>query len=280
MPERDTNAGHSARLLRGLVWAGVVLAPIAAAVVLIGSTGFAVVLVAVSVVLIGASVLIRADPVLLRMDVEDRVAEEVASLRRELRAEFAAATPEPEAPRPPLPVRNPGRAQVGPPPMQQQFPDQGFPDQGFQDQGFQEDFQQEFAPQQEFGQQQEFGPQEFVPQPSNTKFVTQPAPPQQAPAPAVYGAQAQAYDEADGYGYEDPNYGYDEQNNGYDEGYPDESYQDDGYQQAPPPAQPHGAQPQGGRASVPGPGMPPPPVPVQTAPPARSGIPVQGPVRA
>jgi len=57
----------------------VLLAPLAAAVVLLGqssgSVRFAVLLVAVSVVLIGASVLIRNDPVLQRMHVEDRVAE-------------------------------------------------------------------------------------------------------------------------------------------------------------------------------------------------------------
>src|SRR5690349_9795807 len=121
MPERDSQAGHSAKLLQGLLWGGVVLAPLAAAVVLIGggstSVRFAVLLLAVSVVLIGASMLIRADPVLLRMDVEDRVAEEVENLRRQMRAEFAsaaAAPPAPEAARPPLPVRTPGgRAQVG-----------------------------------------------------------------------------------------------------------------------------------------------------------------------
>src|SRR4051812_2696262 len=92
MSDRDAPAGHSAGWLRGLIWAGVLLAPIAAGVVLLGGSGavrFAVVLLAVSVVLVGASVLIRFDPVLHRMDVEDRVAEEVARLRRELRAELA-----------------------------------------------------------------------------------------------------------------------------------------------------------------------------------------------
>src|SRR3954470_20787710 len=97
MPERDTETGHSSRLLRGLIWAGVLLAPLAAAVVLLGqssgSVRFAVLLIAVSVVLIGASVLIRNDPVLQRMHVEDRVAEEIEVLRRDLRAEFSRATP-------------------------------------------------------------------------------------------------------------------------------------------------------------------------------------------
>ena len=63
MPERDTETGHSSRLLRGLIWAGVLLAPLAAAIVLLGdssgSVRFAVLLIAVSVALIGASVLIR-----------------------------------------------------------------------------------------------------------------------------------------------------------------------------------------------------------------------------
>ncbi|MFI5897978.1 hypothetical protein ACIA5D_48640 [Actinoplanes sp. NPDC051513] len=97
MPERDPETGNSSRLLRGLIWAGVLLAPVAAAVVLLGdssaSVRFAVLLVAVSVVLIGASVLIRNDPVLQRMHVEDRVAEEIEVLRRDLRAEFSRAAP-------------------------------------------------------------------------------------------------------------------------------------------------------------------------------------------
>src|SRR3954470_15939923 len=97
MPERDTETGHSSRLLRGLIWAGVLLAPLAAAVVLLGqssgSVRFAVLLIAVSVVLIGASVLIRNDPVLQRMHVEDRVSEEIQTLRRDLRAEFGRGVP-------------------------------------------------------------------------------------------------------------------------------------------------------------------------------------------
>src|SRR5262245_9647461 len=93
MPERDPEAGHSPRLLRGLIWAGLLLAPLAALIVLLGgSTGsvrFAVLLVAVSVVLVGASVLVRNDPVLQGMHIDDRVAEEIESLRADLRAEFA-----------------------------------------------------------------------------------------------------------------------------------------------------------------------------------------------
>ncbi len=73
------------------------LAPLAAAVVLLGASSgsvrFAVLLMAVSVVLIGASVLIRNDPVLHGMDVEERVAEQVAALKRELRAEFGGVGP-------------------------------------------------------------------------------------------------------------------------------------------------------------------------------------------
>ncbi|WP_030438242.1 hypothetical protein [Actinoplanes subtropicus] len=92
MPDGDDETGRSSRLLRGLIWAGVLLAPLAAAVVLLGQSSgavrFAVLLIAVSVVLIGASVLIRNDPVLQRMHVEDRVSEEIEGLRRDLRAEF------------------------------------------------------------------------------------------------------------------------------------------------------------------------------------------------
>ncbi|MBL7254473.1 hypothetical protein [Paractinoplanes lichenicola] len=97
MPDQDSVAGN-ARLLRGLIWAGVLLAPVAALVVLLGQSSntvrFAVLLIAVAVALIGASVLVRSDPVLGRMDIEDRVAEEVASLRRELRAEFGGGRPQ------------------------------------------------------------------------------------------------------------------------------------------------------------------------------------------
>ena len=97
MPEKDPETEHSSRLLRGLIWAGVLLAPLAAAVVLLGqssgSVRFAVLLIAVSVVLIGASVLIRNDPVLQRMHVEDRVADEIETLRRDLRAEFGGGAP-------------------------------------------------------------------------------------------------------------------------------------------------------------------------------------------
>ena len=105
MPDQDPVPGHSERLLRGLIWAGVVLAPMAAIVVLLGSsTGsvrFAVLLVVISVVLIGTSVLLRNDPRLYRRDVENRVAEEVTSLRRELRSEFARGGPVPSRPLPP-----------------------------------------------------------------------------------------------------------------------------------------------------------------------------------
>ncbi|GGL03173.1 hypothetical protein [Mangrovihabitans endophyticus] len=94
MPETEPDQGHSARLLRGLLWAGVGLAPIGAVVVLVGGSEsamrFAVLLVAVCVVLIGAAMLIRHDPVLLSIDVEDRVAERVEELRDELREDLAA----------------------------------------------------------------------------------------------------------------------------------------------------------------------------------------------
>jgi hypothetical protein len=100
MPDREAlkepTGGPSARLLRALIWAGVSLAPVAAVVVvLLGATDaaerFAIVLIAACVVLIGASMLVRSDPVLLAMDVEDRVAAEVDALRDGLREEFAAA---------------------------------------------------------------------------------------------------------------------------------------------------------------------------------------------
>jgi hypothetical protein len=86
--------GHSARLLRALIWGGVCLAPVAAVVVLVGGSGnsvrFGVLLIAVCVMLIGASMVIRNDPVLLRMHVEDRVNDEIDALRERLHEEIAA----------------------------------------------------------------------------------------------------------------------------------------------------------------------------------------------
>ena len=128
MPELDSLASN-ARLLRGLIWAGVLLAPMAAAVVLLGtasnSVRFAVILIAVAVALIGASVLVRNDPVVSRLDAEDRMAEEVAALRQELRAEFAQgagvprAAPPQRIPGPQPPQRVPGPQRVrGPQPPQ------------------------------------------------------------------------------------------------------------------------------------------------------------------
>ncbi|WP_041832971.1 hypothetical protein [Actinoplanes sp. N902-109] len=85
----------SSTLLRALIWAGVGLAPVAAIIVMVtGSTGamrFAVLLVAVCVILLGAAMLIRNDPVLLSMDVEERVAAEVEALRNDLRGEIGSA---------------------------------------------------------------------------------------------------------------------------------------------------------------------------------------------
>ena len=95
MPDRESHQGRGSRLPRAFVWIGVTLAPAAAAAAVLGGGGrslrLAVVLVAVCLVLIGAAVLVRHDPVLLKMDVEDRVAAEMDALRAELYDEVAAA---------------------------------------------------------------------------------------------------------------------------------------------------------------------------------------------
>jgi hypothetical protein len=113
MSDREPEIGHSSRLLRALIWSGIGLAPIAALIVLVGGDGperFAVLLVTVCVVLLGASLLIRNDPVLLRLHVEGRLADQIGALRDEVRGELAtvaaraAATPSAGAP---------GRAPVG-----------------------------------------------------------------------------------------------------------------------------------------------------------------------
>jgi hypothetical protein len=93
MSDREPESGHSTRLLRALIWSSIGLAPVAALVVLVGGGDgperVAVLLVTVCVVLLGASLLIRNDPVLLRMHVEDRLADQVGALREELRGEVA-----------------------------------------------------------------------------------------------------------------------------------------------------------------------------------------------
>lgn len=125
MPDRDGDEQQSARLLIGLIWAGVGLAPVAVLVALLGgganSLRFALLLLAVCIVLIGASMLIRNDPVLLRVDVQDRLAEEAQALRDELHAEIAAAVQAAAVPRPmtppPMPAPPMAALPIAAPPM-------------------------------------------------------------------------------------------------------------------------------------------------------------------
>jgi hypothetical protein len=95
MADPDADEQRSARLLTALVWGGVALAPIAVLVALIGggdaSLRFAVLLLAVAIVLIGSSMLIRNDPTLLRLDIDDRLAQGIEAVREEMRDEIAAA---------------------------------------------------------------------------------------------------------------------------------------------------------------------------------------------
>ncbi|AEV88946.1 Actin cytoskeleton-regulatory complex protein PAN1 [Actinoplanes sp. SE50] len=235
MPERDSPAGHSARLLRGLLWAGVILAPVAGAVVLLGGTGnsvrFGILLTAVSVVLVGASVLIRSDPVLLRIDVEDRVAEEVDRLRRGLITELAGhASAAPDPNRPPLTEhRAPGRPLAID--RDQQPGHDGEHTMGFGPNGR--------------GRQGN-----FVEQPG---FETPPAP-QNVPAPQGFAgphdfAGPQGFDEPTTYGPGPQGFdsGFDEQPSGF---FDDYAQPDDGPQHAPEPPLP--PRPAGGRAVVSG----------------------------
>jgi hypothetical protein len=95
MADPDADEQRSARLLTALVWGGVALAPIAVLVALIGggdaSLRFAVLLLAVAIVLIGSSMLIRNDPTLLRLDIDDRLAQGIEAVREGMRDEIAAA---------------------------------------------------------------------------------------------------------------------------------------------------------------------------------------------
>ncbi len=93
-PESDDERPNG-RLLTGLFWAGVGLAPVAALVLLLGdgngSLRFAVVLAVLAVVLIGLSIALRPNAESVRLDLEDMVLDEVDGLREDIRKDIATA---------------------------------------------------------------------------------------------------------------------------------------------------------------------------------------------
>jgi hypothetical protein len=95
MPDVDPeDARRSARLFPALFWAGVGLAPLAALLILLGSSGgavrFGAVLGVLAPVLIGLSIALRPDPETVRLQIEEALLEEIDALRGEMRQDLAA----------------------------------------------------------------------------------------------------------------------------------------------------------------------------------------------
>jgi hypothetical protein len=95
MPDVDPeDARRSARLFPALFWAGVGLAPLAALLILLGSSGgavrFGAVLGVLAPVLIGLSIALRPDPDTVRLQIEEALLEEIDALRSEMRRDLAA----------------------------------------------------------------------------------------------------------------------------------------------------------------------------------------------
>lgn len=97
MPNRDdddeSRAGRP--LLKVLFWAGVAIAPVAMALLLLadgnGPLRIAAVLAILSVVLIGLSVALRGDAEAVRVSMEDALAEEIDNLHKDVRKDIASA---------------------------------------------------------------------------------------------------------------------------------------------------------------------------------------------
>src|SRR5262245_45498850 len=82
-------------LLHGMLWIGVALAPLAILVLMfgtsVGALRVAVGLSVLTVVLVGASVALRPSVELLRVDIEERVLDEVEQIRLHARHDVAVA---------------------------------------------------------------------------------------------------------------------------------------------------------------------------------------------
>ncbi|HEU4423529.1 MAG TPA: hypothetical protein VFR67_13440 [Pilimelia sp.] len=96
MPAPDsTTVRLDGRLLNGLFWAGVGLAPLAALLLLIGQDGgplrVAVVLALLAVILIGLSITLRGRSKTMSLEFEDQLLDEIEALRRDVREDIATA---------------------------------------------------------------------------------------------------------------------------------------------------------------------------------------------
>jgi len=96
MPAPKTQDARRGQLVHGLLWAGVALAPIALLVLLFGSsTGalrVAVILATLTVALIAVSIALRPSVEMLRVDIEQRVLDEVDHIRARARDDVSTAS--------------------------------------------------------------------------------------------------------------------------------------------------------------------------------------------
>ncbi len=95
MPATEAPEARRGRVLQGLFWSGVGLAPLAVLILLFGQgTGplrVAVILAVLTVVLIAVSVVLRPTVDLVRVDIEERVLEDVEHVRVQLRQDITTA---------------------------------------------------------------------------------------------------------------------------------------------------------------------------------------------
>jgi hypothetical protein len=95
MPGPETKGARGGRLLTGVFWTGVGLAPLAALLLLIGQGGLllriAAVLAVLAIVLIGLSIALRRGGDSLRVEIEDVLFEEIDILRDDVRDDITTA---------------------------------------------------------------------------------------------------------------------------------------------------------------------------------------------
>ena len=95
MPAPKPQDARRGQLVQGLLWAGVGLAPLAVLVLLFGSsTGalrVAVVLITLTAVMVALSIALRPSVELLRADIEERVLDEVDTIRARAREDVSTA---------------------------------------------------------------------------------------------------------------------------------------------------------------------------------------------
>src|SRR5215510_12971633 len=94
MPQKSDQRNAHPKVLGGLFWGGVGLAPLAVLIMLVASGGVlkvAAVIAMMSVVLIGVSITLRRDPETVRVELHDTILDEVDQLRHDVREDVNAA---------------------------------------------------------------------------------------------------------------------------------------------------------------------------------------------